>query len=221
MLNRMYRYALLATVALALSGCIVPGEQKPAPVEEAQPGTQQPTQPVPPPSEPVPTVPSVPSVPAQPGPIEHPAENATPEPKSRTYDWNSAMAPMVGKMLQAGGVNAGSVLLVDSVNNRTNGSLQTGPATEALRGALANNGKFTLVSAQQLSMAKQQLGLSPQDSLGSRSKAIGIARNVGAQYVLYANAGGNVNAPTLQMQLMLVQTGEIIWSGKGAVQQTQ
>ncbi|EMH0810578.1 hypothetical protein V6I58_003514 [Escherichia coli] len=28
-----------------------------------------------------------------------------------------------------------------------------------------------------------------------------------------------VNAPTLQMQLMLVQTGEIIWSGKGAVSQ--
>ncbi|RFD80975.1 hypothetical protein SEET3133_05620, partial [Salmonella enterica subsp. enterica serovar Tennessee str. 3133] len=54
---------------------------------------------------------------------------------------------------------------------------------------------------------------------GTRSKAIGIARNVGAQYVLYSSASGNVNAPALQMQLMLVQTGEIIWSGKGAVQQ--
>ncbi|MDI5405222.1 hypothetical protein MJM25_29005, partial [Salmonella enterica subsp. enterica serovar Lubbock] len=41
-------------------------------------------------------------------------------------------------------------------------------------------------------------------------KAIGIARNVGAQYVLYSSASGNVNAPALQMQLMLVQTGEII-----------
>lgn len=41
-----------------------------------------------------------------------------------------------------------------------------------------------LVSAQQLAVAKQQLGLSPQDSLGSRSKAMGIAHNVGAQYVL-------------------------------------
>ena len=54
---------------------------------------------------------------------------------------------------------------------------------------------------------------------GTRSKAIGIARNVGAQYVLYSNATGNVNTPALQMQLMLVQTGEIIWSGKGAVTQ--
>ena len=60
---------------------------------------------------------------------------------------------------------------------------------------------------------------SQQDSLRTRSKAIGIARNVGAHYVLYSSASGNVNAPTLQMQLMLVQTGEIIWSGKGAVSQ--
>ena len=84
---------------------------------------------------------------------------------------------------------------------------------------LFRSGKFTLVSQQQLGVAKQQLGLSPQDSLGSRSKAMGIARTVGAQYVLYSNATGNVNSPELKMQLMLVQTGEIIWSGKGAVQQ--
>ena len=164
----MSRYALIAALAMFLSGCVVQRE---------------------------------------------------PAPRIRHYDWNSAMQPMVGKMLQADGVTAGSVLLVDSVNNRTNGSLNAGEATETLRNALANNGKFTLVSAQQLSLAKQQLGLSPQDSLGTRSKAIGIARNVGAHYVLYSSASGNVNAPSLQMQLMLVQTGEIIWSGKGAVQQ--
>lgn len=215
MINNISRYALVTAFALFLSGCISRTEQPPAPVEEVKPGTEQPVQP----TQPVPTVPTVPTVPAQPGPIEHQDETAQPAPRERHYDWNGAMQPMVGKMLQAQGVTAGSVLLVDSVNNRTNGSLNAGEATETLRNALANNGKFTLVSAQQLAVAKQQLGLSPQDSLGSRSKAIGIARNVGAQYVLYSSATGNVNAPGLQMQLMLVQTGEIIWSGKGAVQQ--
>ncbi len=215
MIKNLTRYALVTAFALFLSGCITRTEQPPAPVDEAKPGTQQPTQP----TQPVPTVPSVPSVPSQPGPIEHPDEIAQPTPRERHYDWNGAMQPMMDKMLQAQGVTSGSVLLVDSVNNRTNGSLNASEATETLRNALANNGKFTLVSAQQLAVAKQQLGLSPQDSLGSRSKAIGIARNVGAQYVLYSSATGNVNAPALQMQLMLVQTGEIIWSGKGAVQQ--
>lgn len=215
MIKNLTRYALVTAFALFLSGCITRTEQPPAPVDEAKPGTQQPTQP----TQTVPTVPSVPSVPSQPGPIEHPDETAQPTPRERHYDWNGAMQPMMEKMLQAQGVTSGSVLLVDSVNNRTNGSLNASEATETLRNALANNGKFTLVSAQQLAVAKQQLGLSPQDSLGSRSKAIGIARNVGAQYVLYSSATGNVNAPALQMQLMLVQTGEIIWSGKGAVQQ--
>jgi penicillin-binding protein activator len=215
LIKNLTRYALVTAFALFLSGCITRTEQPPAPVDEAKPGTQQPTQP----TQPVPTVPSVPSVPSQPGPIEHPDETAQPTPRERHYDWNGAMQPMMDKMLQAQGVTSGSVLLVDSVNNRTNGSLNASEATETLRNALANNGKFTLVSAQQLAVAKQQLGLSPQDSLGSRSKAIGIARNVGAQYVLYSSATGNVNAPALQMQLMLVQTGEIIWSGKGAVQQ--
>lgn len=212
----MGRYALLMTVALILSGCVMRGEQQPAPVDQAQqPAPQQPTVP----QQPLPTVPSVPAVPAQPGPIEHQDETAQPAPRVRNFDWNGAIQPMIGKMLQASGVSGGSVLLVDSVNNRTNGSLNTSEGTDALRNALANNGKFTLVSAQQLGVAKQQLGLSAQDSLGTRSKAIGIARNVGAQYVLYSSASGNVNAPTLQMQLMLVQTGEIVWSGKGAVSQ--
>ncbi|MCU6671097.1 penicillin-binding protein activator LpoB [Enterobacteriaceae bacterium H4N4] len=215
MIKNISRYALVTAFALFLSGCINRTEQPPAPVEEVKPGTEQPVQP----TQPVPVVPAVPTVPSQPGPIEHPDATAQPVPRERHYDWNGAMQPMVGKMLQAQGVTAGSVLLVDSVNNRTNGSLNAGEATETLRNALANNGKFTLVSAQQLGVAKQQLGLSPQDSLGSRSKAIGIARNVGAQYVLYSSATGNVNTPALQMQLMLVQTGEIIWSGKGAVQQ--
>jgi uncharacterized proteobacterial lipoprotein len=218
-MTNLRRYALISALAILLSGCVVKNEQ-PAPVEEAKPTPQQPVEQ----QKPVPTVPSVPTIPQQPGPIEHSDQNTQPgtsQPPAhvRHYDWNSAVQPLAGKMLQASGVNAGSILLVDSVNNRTNGSLNAGEATTALRNALAGNGKFTLVSAQQLAVAKQQLGLSPQDSLGSRSKAMGIARTVGAQYVLYSNATGNVNSPTLKMQLMLVQTGEIIWSGNGAVSQ--
>ncbi|MGP3589984.1 penicillin-binding protein activator LpoB [Vagococcus sp. WN89Y] len=213
MIRTIGRYALLTTLALVLSGCITQNEQQPAPVDQV--GGTQPAQP----QQPLPTVPSVPEIPEQPGPVVHQDENGQPVPRERHFDWNGAVQPMVSKMLQANGVTAGSILLVDNVNNRTNGSINTSEATDVVRNALANNGTFTLVTAQQLSMAKQQLGLSAQDSLGSRSKAIGIARNVGAQYVLYSNATGSVSSPTLQMQLMLVQTGEIIWSGKGSVAQ--
>lgn len=211
-MSKLSRYAFIAAVAIFLSGCVGQREQ-PAPVEEAKPTPEQP-------QTPPTTVPTVPTIPTQPGPIENGAtQPEQPAPRVRHYDWNGAAQPLVAKMLKADGVTAGSVLLVDSVNNRTNGSLNTAEATGVLANALKGNTTFTLVSPQQLAVAKQQLGLSPQDSLGSRNKAMGLARTVGAQYVLYSNATGNVNSPVLSMQLMMVQTGEILWSGKGAVAQ--
>ncbi|MGC0995897.1 penicillin-binding protein activator LpoB [Pantoea agglomerans] len=196
MIRSVNRTAALL-MALILTGCVVK-QQQPAPVEPTQP--VEPVQPVPQP-EPVP----------QPQPVPQP-------PKLVTINWDASVQPLVAQMLQAASAEPGSVLLVDRVKNSTNGALQSEKATAAIQNALNNNGKFTLVSADQLAQAKQTLGLSPDDSLNSRSKAIGLARNVNAQYVLYSNARGDVKAPTLQMQLMLVQTGEIIWSGNGIAQ---
>lgn len=184
--------------ALMLTGCVVK-QQTPAPVEPTQPTT--PTQPEQPPTPPVP-----------------PPENVPQPPKLKTINWSASVQPLVANMVQSAGVNPGSVLLVDRIKNSTNGALQSDKATDAIQSALANNGKFTLVTPEQLAQAKQALGLSADDSLNSRSKAIGLARNVNAQYVLYSNAQGDVKSPTLQMQLMLVQTGEIIWSGNGIAQ---
>ncbi|WP_299996562.1 penicillin-binding protein activator LpoB [uncultured Cedecea sp.] len=208
MIKGIYRHLTVSALALVLAGCVTT-EQAPAPVE---PANQDPVAVEAPPL----VVPVIPDLKT----IELPEPTIPAVPTVRTYAWSSAISPLVNQILQADGVTPGSVLLVDQVNNRTNGSLQTGSATQALVDAMANNRTFILVSTQQLALAKQQLGLSPQDSLGSRSKAIGIARKVGAKYVLYSNASGNVNAPTLKMQLMLVQTGEIIWSGNSAVSQT-
>ena len=184
--------------ALMLTGCVVK-QQTPAPVEPTQPTT--PAQPQQPPTQPVPPPQTVPQ-----------------PPKLKTINWSASVQPLVANMVQSAGVNPGSVLLVDRVKNSTNGALQSDKATDAIQNALANNGKFTLVTSDQLAQAKQALGLSADDSLNSRSKAIGLARNVNAQYVLYSNAQGDVKSPTLQMQLMLVQTGEIIWSGNGIAQ---
>lgn len=185
-------------MALILSGCVLK-QQQPAPVEPTQP--VEPVQPVPQPEQPV----------QQPQPIPQP-------PKLVTINWDASVEPLVAQMVRAATVTPGSVLLVDRIKNSTNGALQGEKATNAIQNALNNNGKFSLVSSEQLAQAKQTLGLSPDDSLNSRSKAIGLARNLNAQYVLYSTAKGDVKAPTLQMQLMLVQTGEIIWSGDGVAQ---
>ena len=65
---------------------------------------------------------------------------------------------------------------------------------------------------------RQALGLQGDDSLISRSKAIGLARYLGAKYIIYASANGNPGMPEIMIQLLQAQTGEILWTGTGNVQ---
>ncbi|MGY2796489.1 penicillin-binding protein activator [Ewingella americana] len=192
-------FLMVAFAALILGGCTLPNQQQQQP--------EQPTAPV------TPVEPEKPQTEVPP-----PPETVPQPPKEQTINWNASVQPMVAKMLQADGVQAGSVLLLDSVKNSTNGSLPVGNATAALHDALATNNKFQVVPDTQLASAKQALGLSVDDSLGSRSKAIGLARYVNAQYVLYSTVTGDVKSPTVKMQMMTVPSGEIVWSGNGAVQ---
>lgn len=203
----MKKYLLVALATLALSGCITTQQEQPQ-----QPQTPPPT------TAPITTVPATgtPETSGQP-----PVQTIPQPPKLQSIDWSATVQPLVAKMLQADGVQAGSVLLLDNVKNSTNGSLQTGKISTAMHTALASNNTFTVVPASQLATAKQAMGLSPDDNLVSRSKAIALARQVNAQYVLYSDARGNVKTPTLDMQLMTVQSGEIVWSGSGTVQNQQ
>ncbi|EEQ04523.1 hypothetical protein yrohd0001_29740 [Yersinia rohdei ATCC 43380] len=167
-----------------------------------------------------PTTPPVTIEPVTPPVVETPPPvDTVPQPPKMqpSMDWAASLEPLVAQMVNSNEVANGSILLLDSVKNNTNGALPTAKATSALHKVLASNKKFVLISPQQLAVAKQTLGLSEEDSLGSRSKAIGLARYVSAQYVLYSDVRGDVKSPTIEMQLMQVQTGEIIWSGNGPV----
>ncbi|MGL9734123.1 MAG: penicillin-binding protein activator LpoB [Symbiopectobacterium sp.] len=191
----MKKYLVLLFGAMVLTGCMTRTLEQ-QPLAKIEP--MQPSQPevVTPPPEPVPT-----------------------PPKIQILNWEGSIGPLVAQMRQASSVSPGSILLVDNVKNNTNGSFPVAKATAEIYDALENGHLFTLVPREQMSVAKQRLGLSAEDSLGSRTKAIGLARYVSAQYVLYSDVNGDVKTPQLDMQLMLVQTGEIVWSGNGAVQQ--
>ncbi len=199
---RSIKFSIPLLFAFVLSGCVLNQSQKPAPVEQAP----QPEQPAPVISAQQPPPPQV----TQPQPVPEP-------PKLKTINWQGSVQPLVDRMMNTQGITPGSVLLVDRLKNSTNGSIQSANADLAISQALQTNSKFTLVTTAQLNQAKQALGISPEDSLNSRGKAIGLARNLNAQYVLYSTAHGDAKAPQLQMQLMLVQTGEIVWNGSASV----
>ncbi|MGS0630100.1 MULTISPECIES: penicillin-binding protein activator LpoB [Photorhabdus] len=164
-----------------------------------------------PPQQPEPPTPVVP-VPPHEKPISPPDKVPEP-PKMRITDWEGTMQPLVEQMVKTDGLGSGKLLLIDTVKNNTNGVLQTTQATEALRQAVSSKNVFELVSQNQVQSARQSLGLSEEDSLGLRSKAIGLARYLNVDYVLYSIVSGNSDKRDIVMQLMLVQTGEILWSG--------
>ncbi len=138
-------------------------------------------------------------------------------PKIRQFEWLHVLQPLLNKMVEAKAINTGSLLL-DNITNNTNGILQTKQATSILYKALQINSTYTIVPEAELISARNVLGLSLEDSLGSRSKAIALARILNAKYVLYSDLSGDIKSPMIDMQLMLVQTGEIIWSAHDIIE---
>jgi len=69
-------------------------------------------------------------------------------PKIKSFDWSVPMKPLVENMSQTKDLPNGSVLLVDTVKNNTNGLLQIEKATESLLHILSSNNTFFLISSQ-------------------------------------------------------------------------
>lgn len=198
----MKKWWFIVLPVFLLAGCPQHAPDKPGQVPITGPSDKTPTLP-----------------PKQPTEVVPPPETVPQPPKVVSIDWSASVSPLVASLVSKVETEGGNLLLVDSVKNNTNGSLQTDRATSALYNALSSNSVFTVISKEQADMARQALGLSTDDSLNTRSKSIGLARYINAQYVLYSTADGDVKEPKLELQLMLVKTGEIIWSGSGATVQ--
>ncbi|AKJ42030.1 hypothetical protein SOASR032_05080 [Pragia fontium] len=184
----------LGLAVLVLSGCQVTNNKQPT----KPPVTVTP--PPPPPYQPPPTPPTLP-----------PAEQA--------INWMASVEPLVSKMVSSSAeATDNGILLLDQVKNNTSGRVETAAATKALKESLISTRHFELVPDSKLDEGRQALGLQGDDSLISRSKAISLARYLGAKYIIYASANGNPGMPEIMLQLIQASTGEIIWSGKGNVQ---
>lgn len=166
------------------------------------------------------TKPKKPVVIVQAKPVEpiEPKEIIPPVETAKTLNWSVSMEQLVEKMVQSSGATPGSTLLLDSVKDQTSGSLDTQQLTEMLERLIGSTQRFVLISPEAVSSAKQALGLEQVDSLGTRSKAIGLARYLNTPYVLYTTVNGSSHEPELSMQLMEVQSGELIWNQTGSVQ---
>lgn len=148
-----------------------------------------------------------------PVPEQPPTSETIPElPKLTNINWPASLQPFMAQLATLPATETGPLIMAEGIRNATNGSIQSGNANTVLSQQLAGVERFTLVNSQRLALAKQALGLSANDNLTSKAKAMALARKLQADYVLSTTVTGEVNDAIISMQLMLVSTGEIVWT---------
>ncbi len=193
----MKKMLFVVAAVFLLAGCpsMLP-QQPPAPVEPVTP--TEPTEP--------------------PKPIEPPIEVVPTPPKITSINWNSAIQPLIREMSVTDDLATGKLLVVDNVKNNSGGNIQVVNATNTIIDSVNSISALQTVPYAQMMSARKALGLSGEDSLGLRSAAIGLARYLQADYILFSTVDGKKDNRVISMQLMSVASGEILWSGRHKVE---
>ncbi|MEQ4923711.1 penicillin-binding protein activator LpoB [Proteus hauseri] len=166
-----------------------------------------------------PVTPTEPLEPVEPvTPIEPPIEVVPTPPKITSIDWNTAIQPLIRQMAVTDDLIAGKLLVVDNVKNNSGGNIQAVNATNTIIQSVNQISALQTVPYAQMMSARKALGLSGEDSLGLRSAAIGLARYLHADYILFSTVDGKKDNRVINMQLMSVSTGEILWNGRNKVE---
>lgn len=126
-------------------------------------------------------------------------------------DWKLVIFKILQDAFFFNHIKNDSVLLVNIIKNNTNGNIQTNKITSLLINCiLENTRKYKVICIEQLYVAYRELGVFPEDHMNSYSFSINIANYLQANYVLYGVIYGDVTHPILELQLILVKTGEIL-----------
>ncbi|QOI11055.1 penicillin-binding protein activator LpoB [Blochmannia endosymbiont of Colobopsis nipponica] len=135
-------------------------------------------------------------------------------PKIKSSDWEYILLPIIKQMFFVNDLEHNSLVLIKDIKNIANGDLQSNEITTALIRIVTKSGKFHVIEKNKLNEAYITLGLSLEDSLEHCSKDLGLGRYLKAKYLLYGVLTGDARQPFLELQLILVKTGEILWCYK-------
>lgn len=127
-------------------------------------------------------------------------------------NWEPTVVTLVKALITENTVDNNNLLLLDTIKNSTGQYFRTEVLFDLLTVKLQQSSPFSLVSRSTVNAARKTLGLPADDTLTTKSKVIGLARNVGANYILYTVLTGSPQQPKISMQLMLTNSGELVWS---------
>lgn len=126
--------------------------------------------------------------------------------------WTVILLEMLQNSFFFDKINPDSVLLVNMIKNHTNGIIQTTKITTILIDLIVNNLKpCNIISIEKLYQAYRELGIASEEILDTYDFSIEVAHYLKADYVIYGIIYGEINSPTIELQLIETKTGEILF----------
>ncbi|WMY95556.1 MAG: penicillin-binding protein activator LpoB [Arsenophonus sp.] len=138
--------------------------------------------------------------------------------KEKKINWLQIIMPLTNELKKVADIQFGKVLLINPIKNNTDLQIPLLQVSNIIVNLINDHNTFKLIPEYILINARKILGLSEEDSLITRSKAIGLARYLQADYVLYSVISGNQKNKKFEMQIMNAHTGEIFWSGSNHIE---
>ncbi|MDF7671493.1 hypothetical protein PT276_09860 [Orbaceae bacterium ESL0721] len=132
----------------------------------------------------------------------------------KATNWETILSPYIEQLLQTSSSYEGnSVLLISDIQNRSGNYLETNSIDATLYRLIDSQNRYTALTKNEINQVKQQIGISADDKLVSRSKMIAVAKLLNADYLLFTTI---YSVPTdssdavLSLELIYTKTGEIV-----------
>lgn len=130
-------------------------------------------------------------------------------------DWRHILSPMIDELIQTSDIGENNRVLVSDVKNNSGNYVSPSQINNVLFSLMAQQDIFAPIDKSFVTQAKQTLGIPYDDALVSRSKMIGLARHLNADYLLFTTIKQTPQSPNIpgdvSMELLLTKSGEIVW----------
>lgn len=134
-------------------------------------------------------------------------------------NWQGVLRKFIKELLNIKYISKEKSIFIDEVKNENSEEVKIEKFKMDLCYSLKKNNIFNIITKKKINAARKNLHLSETDQLKFPGKSIGLARYLGAYYILSAEVKEDIKKTLLiKLTLILVQTGEIIWCSTASIE---
>jgi uncharacterized protein (TIGR02722 family) len=121
------------------------------------------------------------------------------------------------------------VMFVEKIKNKTSEHIDMESITDTISTRLLRSGKFRFVDMTKVQAVKKQIDYQQDSGMVDEAKAIGLGRQIGAEYMLYGNMSSIVKRDSsskdvyykFTLKLMHLESGLLEWQDEKEIRKTK